>query len=160
MALRVVAAASAHLTVHFLGEVEAARVPSLVIALESTVPIAAFDLALGAPEVSPLTGPPRVVWMPVTAGADPLTQVHHTLGERLTRAGVAIESRPFRPHLTIARVREREQRRARSLGARLPAVRAEAIGWRIDHVTLFRSDLSGPTPKYDAVHTIALDAGR
>ncbi|HKV99114.1 MAG TPA: 2'-5' RNA ligase family protein, partial [Vicinamibacterales bacterium] len=65
---------------------------------------------------------------------------------------------PFTPHLTIARVREREARRARTLGARLGDLRAAAIGWRVDHVTLFRSDLSGPTPRYEALHTISLSA--
>ncbi|HKW03333.1 MAG TPA: 2'-5' RNA ligase family protein, partial [Vicinamibacterales bacterium] len=67
-ALRWVASAVAHLTVHFLGDVDSGRVPALVTALGSTAPISGFDLMLGAPEVSPRHGPPRVVWMPVTTG--------------------------------------------------------------------------------------------
>jgi 2'-5' RNA ligase len=159
-ALRWVASAAAHLTVQFLGEIDAARVPPLLTALDAVVPIDVFDLVLGSPEVSPASGPPRVVWMPVTTGAGPLTQVHRSLGERIARTGVAIESRPFNPHLTIARVRDREQRRARSLGGRLRDLRVEPIGWRVDHVTLFRSDLSGPAPKYEALHAVALHAAR
>lgn len=159
-ALRWVAPAVAHLTVHFLGEIETTRVAPLVAALESTVPVEAFDLTLGAPEVSPRKGPPRVIWMPVVSGVEPLTQVHRRLGERLARAGVPIEPRPFAPHLTIARVREREHRRSRLLGPRLHDLRVPSIGWRVDHVTLFRSDLSGPTPKYDALHTIVLGSSR
>ena len=159
-ALRWVAPAVAHLTVHFLGEIETTRVSALVAALESTVPVELFDLTLGSPEVSPRKGPPRVIWMPVVSGVEPLTQVHRTLGERLARAGVPIEPRPFAPHLTIARVRDREERRSRLLGARLRDLRAPSIGWRVDHVTLFRSDLSGPTPKYDALHTVVLGGSR
>lgn len=155
-ALRWVAPAVAHLTVHFLGEIANPRVPPLLAALESTVPVQLFDLTLGSPEVSPRKGPPRVIWMPVVSGVQPLTQVHRTLGERLARAGVAIESRPFAPHLTIARVRDREQRGSRQLDARLRDLPAPSIGWRVDHVTLFRSDLSGTTPKYDALHTVVL----
>lgn len=159
-ALRWVAPAVAHLTVHFLGEIETTRVSALVAALESTVPVELFDLTLGSPEVSPRKGPPRVIWMPVVSGVEQLTQVHRTLGERLARAGVPIEPRPFAPHLTIARVRDREERRSRLLGARLRDLRAPSIGWRVDHVTLFRSDLSGPTPKYDALHTVVLGGSR
>jgi len=159
-ALRWVAPAVAHLTVHFLGEIETTRVSPLLAALESAVPVELFDLTLGSPEVSPRKGRPRVIWMPVVSGVEPLTQVHRTLGERLARAGVAIEPRPFAPHLTIARVRDREQRRARLLGARLRDLRPPPIGWQVDHVTLFRSDLSGPTPKYDALHTVALGGSR
>lgn len=155
-ALRWVEAAVAHLTVHFLGEVDSGRLPALVASLESAVPCPALELTLGPPDVSPRSGPPRVVWMPVTTGAGPLTEVHRTLGERVMREGIAIERRPFTPHLTIARVRDREQRRARALGERLRDIRMAPIGWRIDHVTLFRSDLSGPTPRYEAVHTITL----
>lgn len=157
-ALRWVAAAVAHLTVHFLGEVDAERLPALVASLESAVPCAAADLMLGSPQVSPASGPPRVVWMPVTTGAGRLAEVHRTLGERLTREGITIERRPFTPHLTIARVRDREQRRARALGGRLRDLHVASIGWHVDHVTLFRSDLSGPTPRYEALHTITLAA--
>ena len=96
--------------------------------------------------------------MPVTTGAERLSEVHRTLGDRIAREGIAIERRPFTPHLTIARVREREQRRARALGGRLRDLRPAPIGWRVDHVTLFRSDLSGPTPRYEALHTITLAA--
>jgi RNA 2',3'-cyclic 3'-phosphodiesterase len=155
-ALRWVEAAVAHLTVHFLGEVDSGRLPVLVTSLESAVPGPAIDLTLGPPEVSPASGPPRVVWMPVTTGAERLAEVHRTLGERLAREGIAIERRPFRPHLTIARVRDREQRRARALGGRLRDLRLASIGWRVDHVTLFQSDLSGPTPRYEALHTVTL----
>lgn len=155
-ALRWVAAAVAHLTVHFLGEVDPGRVPALVASLESAVPFPAFDLTLGPPEVSPRSGPPRVVWMPVTTGAERLAEIHRTLGERIAREGIAMERRPFTPHLTIARVRDREQRRAQALGGRLRDLRLASIGWRVDHVTLFQSDLSGPTPRYQALHTVTL----
>jgi 2'-5' RNA ligase len=30
------------------------------------------------------------------------------------------------------------------------------VRWRVDHVTLYHSDLSGPAPRYDAVQQIAL----
>lgn len=155
-ALRWVAAAVAHLTVHFLGEVDPGRLRALVASLESAVPLPAFALGLGPPEVSPLSGPPRVVWMPVTTGADRLTEVHRTLGERIVREGIAVERRPFTPHLTIARVREREAGRARALRGRLDDLRVAPIGWPVDHVTLFRSDLSGPTPRYEVLHTVTL----
>ena len=157
--LRWVAATVAHLTVHFLGDVEPARVAPLIASLAAAVPVDPFNLTLGPPEVSPRSGPPRVVWMPVTDGADRLTEVHHALGARITNAGLTIERRPFMPHLTIARVRDRDQRRARSLGGHLRDLRVGPVGWRVDHVTLFQSDLSGPTPKYAARHTIALAAG-
>jgi RNA 2',3'-cyclic 3'-phosphodiesterase len=157
-AVRWVTVAAAHLTVHFLGEVDASRVPQLIDALGDDLPVDPFDVALGPPEASPVRGLPRVVWMPVTAGREPLSRVHDALGARLLGAGRSIEARPFTPHLTIGRVRDRERDRASTLRARLDGARTEVspIGWHVDRVTLFRSDLSGPSPVYDARHTIAL----
>jgi 2'-5' RNA ligase len=155
-AVRWVAVAAAHLTVHFLGDVGASHVPVLIEALGTEVHFDAFDVALGTPEVSPPHGTPRVVWMPVTTGRDALTRVHDELGARLRRAGQPLESRPFAPHLTIGRVRDRERDRARDLRARIGSARVDQVGWRVGHVTLFRSDLSGPSPVYEVRHTIAL----
>lgn len=155
-AVRWVSVAAAHLTVHFLGEVGASHVPVLTEALGTSVQIDTFDVALGPPEVSPSHGPPRVVWMPVTTGRDALARVHDELGARLRRAGQPLESRTFGPHLTIGRVRDRQRDRARELRARIGGARVDPVGWRVDHVTLFRSDLSGPSPVYDVRHTIAL----
>ena len=155
-AVRWVSVAAAHLTVHFLGEVDASRLPILVEALGTDVPIEAFVVELGAPEVSPSHGAPRVVWMPVTTGRDALARVHDALGARLRSADVPLGARPFAPHLTIGRVRDRERARARTLRARIGGAQVDRVGWRVDHVTLFHSDLSGPSPVYEVRHTIAL----
>jgi 2'-5' RNA ligase len=155
-ALRPVAVDLAHLTVHFLGEVDAPKLDGLIHALGLTVPIDPFEIALGATEVSPRSGPPRVVWMPVTAGRVRLTDVHAELGERLAGAGFALERRTFTPHLTVARVRVGHV--ARALRDRVATVRPVSIHWRVDHVTLFQSDLSGPSPQYTPRHRVALHA--
>ncbi len=159
-ALRWVNSSVAHLTVHFLGEIDPALVAALISALDGSVPVGPFDLSLSGLEASPRSGPPRVVWIPVATGAEPLAAVHRTLAERITSVGIALEARPFTPHLTIARVRDQERRHLRSLGARLREFRCNPIAWRVDHVTLFRSDLSGGMPKYESLHTIALDPRR
>ncbi len=155
-ALRFVAPASAHVTMHFLGEVELALVARLPDALGESISIAPFDLAHGPPVVSPSRGLPRVIWLPVTSGVDALAAVHRHLVEPLRLAGITIESRPFAAHLTLARVRERDQRRARGLGASLSLVRSPPVSWRVHHVTLFESDLSAGAPRYTARHRIAL----
>jgi len=153
-ALRWVAPAVAHITLHFLGEVATARVDGLVGALGPSASVAPFEIALGAPEVSPPSGPPRVLWMPVARGRAELAALHRELGERVRAAGLSVEARPFTPHLTVARVRDR--RGARPLAARVGDVHAPPIRWRIDRATLFESDLSGRTPQYRARHVIGL----
>jgi 2'-5' RNA ligase len=153
-ALRWVTASVAHITLHFLGEVESAAADRLVSALEVAVPAAPFEVALGAPEVFPASGPPRVVWLPAERGGAELAALHGVLGGRLREAGLVVEQRPFTPHLTLARVRD--QRRARPLAARFRDLHPAPIHWRVDRATLFQSDLSGRSPQYRALHVIGL----
>jgi RNA 2',3'-cyclic 3'-phosphodiesterase len=97
-----------------------------------------------------------VFWVSLEDGRDEMTAIHGELGRRLNAAGIAIESRPFSPHLTLARVRDNEQRRARNVAQRLTDVQVPRIRWRVDQVTLYHSDLSGSAPRYEAVHHVPL----
>jgi 2'-5' RNA ligase len=153
-ALRWTPANNVHATLHFLGEVDTSRHAMLREALGTTVAETGFAVSLGNVGIFPAAGPPRVVWLAVGEGAERLTRIHQELGERLTRAGFSIEARPFSPHVTVARVRDRDRRRVKHLRERLAQVEAAPISWMADRVTLFRSDLSGSTPRYDAVHEI------
>ena len=86
-----------HLTLHFLGSQPRALVPALEAALN--VPFTPFDLSLGTPDVwrhgsavlEPLTTPPE------------LLALHAALGGALQSVGITPETRPFRPHVTMAR---------------------------------------------------------
>ena len=95
-------------------------------------------------------------WVAVAQGSDALSEIHGELGRRLTAAGVAVEKRPFSPHLTLARVRDGEGQRARRVVERLANITVPPIRWRVHAVTLYHSDLSGPAPHYDAVRHLAL----
>ena len=145
-ALRWVAAAVAHLTLHFLGEVDSGRLARASWPRSNLL----CRVRLSSVTLGPLgrLTTERTAARRLDARRRPARgrsrRYIATLGERLMREGIAIERRPFTPHLTLARVRDREQRRARALGERLRDIRMAPIGWRIDHVTLFRSDLSGP----------------
>lgn len=155
--LRWTQAANLHATLHFLGELDAGRLGSLRDALGDHLADPAFEISLGEVGVFPEFGAPRVLWLAIVSGAKPLTDLHRELGERLGKMGVAVEDRPFSPHLTLARLRDRADRRAaKHLRDRLPSSGEAPISWTADHVTLYRSDLSGPVPRYDPVHEIRL----
>jgi RNA 2',3'-cyclic 3'-phosphodiesterase len=148
-----------HVTLHFLGELDQARVANVRAALGDRLPRPAFDVETNRPGVFPPAGPPKVVWLGIGTGADALTAVHADLALRLERAGVALERRRFTPHLTVGRVRDRERGRARALRERLAGIRPDPIRWRAREVVLFRSDLSGAAPRHDPVQVLRLDAG-
>jgi 2'-5' RNA ligase len=156
-AARWVAPDNLHATVHFLGEIDVETRARVTSALGVSLPVRPIDAGLDQIGTFPPAGPPRVVWVSLTA-ADALRRVHAALGERLAGAGLPVETRPFSPHVTLARVPDQDRRRARDLLRRLAVVAVPAVCWRIDRVTLFESDLSGAVPRYAAVQRVTLGA--
>lgn len=162
VALKWTPAANVHATLHFLGEVSQARVTRLRELLSPPLAEPPFEVTLGHPGIFPATGPPRVLWLDVVSGADAVSRVHEELGARLAKDAFSVESRPFTPHLTLARVRDRDRAQARHVRELLHHVDETRISWLADRVTLFKSDLGGAVPRYDELleTSLALGAGR
>jgi 2'-5' RNA ligase len=154
--LRWIPATNIHITLHFLGEVPPNRMTRLIEAIGKTLDETPFEIALGGVGAFPAAGAPRVVWLDVVNGSSQLDRIHAKLGRRLTDAGFSLESRPLSPHLTIARVPDRDRARVKALRDRLRDVPDAPIAWTADRVILFRSDLSGSVPRYEGLHDIEL----
>lgn len=113
-ALRPVAEQSLHITLAFLGHRPEEQVePIAALVRQSAAP--APELLLGDPEQRPLRGRPRVFALPVLSEATKALQAG--LRARLVEEGLYdAETRPFWPHVTVARVR------AEGRGSRWPAL--------------------------------------
>ena len=96
-----------HLTLRFLGETPedaASRIPAAIDAVATAH--RAFSMRLRHVGAFPNFRRARVVWM----GVEPeprLELLHHDVELACDRLGFGIEGRPFRPHVTLARVRTR-----------------------------------------------------
>ena len=80
-----------------------------------------FDIAFGGVGVFPPRGAPRVLWIGVGGGARGADRAAATMVARGSpRPGVALEARPFHPHLTLGALAGVARRRiaARALAAR------------------------------------------
>lgn len=113
-ALRPVAEQSLHITLAFLGHRPEGQVePIAAIVKASLAP--APELQLCDPEQRPLRGRARVFALPVLSEGTKALQAG--LKARLVEEGLyAAETRPFWPHVTVARVR------AEGRGSRRPAL--------------------------------------
>ena len=101
-----------HLTLKFLGDVEPARVDDLIESLGEA--IQPFTLRLLASILGSFGGRhPRVVWVGLTGQTQELADLANTVERALEPAGIPAERRPFAPHLTLARVRDRANARER-----------------------------------------------
>lgn len=116
-----------HLTLHFLGPVQAQRVPEVQAALQVRWEGCTLDLDRA------------VVWpggiAVLEAGRVPpaLADVHAALAARLLPLGLPVDARPYRPHVTLAR---------KATGARPPAD-AVALRWQAGPRLLLVQSLPG-----------------
>jgi RNA 2',3'-cyclic 3'-phosphodiesterase len=145
-----------HLTLKFLGDVDDGALPGLVAAADRTAaahgPLEMSIRELGA---FPNFRRARVVWIGVEQERR-LELVHHDLEVECESAGFEVEGRPFRPHITLARVRSPlPLDRLRAFARVARSVRVRAIV-PVEHITLFESTLAPSGARYRRVHSATL----
>ncbi len=131
---RAVSPENAHLTLAFIGDVAKSALPILQ-GVGDRMPTKGFVLSfdsLGAWRAS------GVAWIAPSALPPTLLTLHSTLADALVAAGFELETRPFRPHVTLAR---------RCLQP-LPRARCTPILWRADQLFLIGSELRPEGPIY------------
>jgi 2'-5' RNA ligase len=155
--VRWVPAANLHLTLKFLGDIEAQRLPTLQGALAQALAGAApFTLALRGAGAFPTPERPRVIWVGAGKGAAEVSAMAAAVEGALAPLGFAPEARPFAPHLTVGRVKSPLHDRG-ALRRLLEAVREREWGeWLVSAAHLVRSELFPAGPIYSILHTASL----
>ncbi len=133
-----------HLTLRFLGSTSTALVGRLAPALAA----AAAECAAGEVDVSglgtfPERGSPRVLWLGLSL-PERILKLQEACERAAVAAGFPREERPFRPHLTLGRWRDRARR------PELPA--ADLGSTRVGTLTLFRSEPRSGGSVYTPLH--------
>jgi 2'-5' RNA ligase len=162
-AVRWVGPESIHLTLAFLGEVEAGRRAGLEAALSQalqshTAPRMFLD-GLGA---FPNRRRPRVIWAGLQeTGGSSLLPLQASVAAALEPLGWEPEHRPFQPHLTLGRVRDAAGGRLDPrLAAWLEAGKTPPSPERIlDRVALVRSHLGPKGSRYEDLTSWRLATG-
>ncbi len=147
-----------HLTLHFLGGVERARVEGIERAVEMVCRGGERHLlqarGLGC---FPSASRPRILWAGLGGAADVLEGLKRTLDESLARLGCAPEMKPFHPHLTLGRVKLLTGGDRRHLAGTLPQWREADFGpWTVERVDLMRSTLLPAGAEYARVRSFPL----
>lgn len=149
-----VAPANLHFTLRFIGEADAATARRIVEQLAAPFDVPPFSLTVAGVGTFPHSGPPRVVWLGVTVGASELSSLALAVNARLDAIELPRENRPFRPHLTLGRVKGPTGPGFRE---KLAAAREASAGnCTVRRVTLFESRLSPRGSTYSVVATSPL----
>jgi 2'-5' RNA ligase len=146
-----------HLTLRFLGEVEEGRTAAVAGAVGAAAAASRrLALAVRGAGAFPSARHPRAVFLGLEGELPPLQALVAGLEARLAEAGFPPEPRPFRPHLTVARARDR--RAPPGLEGALLEAAATPIPWPAEAVTLFESHLSGGGVRHEPVLVAPLGA--
>ena len=136
-----------HITLKFLGDVEPARVEDLSRAAARAVSnVEPFELTIDEQGAFPPHGQPRVLWLGIVDASGRLAFMQQELETECAAANFPRESRPFKPHLTLARIRSPQG--ARELAAAHRATAFEPQRFKVSELVLMRSELSPQGSRY------------
>ena len=156
--VRWVRPSSIHLTLKFLGNINPAQVENIASVMVQVVqdepPI---GLLLGGLGAFPSQRKPRVIWVGLKGEVQRLGQIQARLENGLEPLGFTREKRPFRPHLTIGRIKDR--RRLHSLVDAMTALELPQFNsFDADEIILYKSDLRPTGAIYTKLRRMPLAA--
>jgi 2'-5' RNA ligase len=139
---------SVHLTLKFFGSITERDIRAIDDTLKTKAPsFVPFAVAVGTMGVFPGLSRPRVLWVGLTEGMEELTALQAAIEQALEAEGFAREDRPYRPHLTLGRMKT--DRRIEGLEKAIESHRDFSAGsFKAREMVLFRSDLKPTGPVY------------
>ena len=143
-----------HVTMKFLGEITEEQRRAVEAMLRQVArALSPFPLSLRALGAFPSMRSPRVIWVGVAEGKEPLVRLAEGIEREGAAAALQKEERPFAAHVTLGRVRS--PRGHQALVELLEHTDwSPPPSWTADHVTLYQSVLSSSGPTYSVLAEI------
>lgn len=148
-----------HLTLRFLGNIPTTTVDQVLAAQAAAAgTFPPFSVQLSQLGMFPNQRRPRVLWAGVTGELEALQMLHRAVEGQLERIGYSPEKRPFAPHLTLGRVRERVSNadRTRIADAVSSVTLDNTDPWLVEESHLIRSTLSPQGAIYTSIGAASL----
>ncbi len=157
--VRWVAPNSIHLTLKFLGNIDASAAGDIIRVMEEAASgVPPFQIELSGLGVFPNPRRVQVVWVGMTGEVERLDRLQRNIEAGLKPLGFAAESRPFRPHLTLGRVRDQAGPEEREDLGRLITNMTFDSGSKlaVQSVNLMKSQLTREGPVYSRIGAVEL----
>jgi RNA 2',3'-cyclic 3'-phosphodiesterase len=154
--VRWVEAPNIHLTLKFLGATEEPLIPMIRDTVQSlSDPLFPFEVECRDVGAFPAPKKPRIIWAGLDKkGGEVLGLLQQAVERDLGELGVAEETREFRPHITLGRVKSRH---SPSLEDTLIDYEGIQFGRSyIKDLVLFESILDHRGPRYEVIERFAL----
>lgn len=148
-----------HLTLSFMGNVSADRIPAITVAIsKAAAAVTRFVLKMGHLGAFPNSKRAQVLFVGLEGDLAKLLELKTRLDMELEPLGFLPEERAFTPHLTLARLRERVspiegERLAKLISETAPNTSLET---KVTHLNLMRSFLSREGATYQCLTQASL----
>lgn len=142
-----------HLTLKFLGNTEYSLVEGIKSQLDnltadSTQIISDLSRIGGFPNLRA----PKVLWVDLEKNRDQIIELAKSIDTSLSEIGFATDNKPFKPHLTLGRVKKDDN--LEQLTDYLCKFKLENKEIVFDSLSLIKSTLTNEGPIYKSLHTI------
>lgn len=157
-AVRWIRAEGVHVTLKFLGEVPVKKLPAIKLAVqEAVVGHSPFELEFS--NIGTFGGREglRIMWVGIAGDVLRLEALVRAVNAALAVVGFEPERRPFRPHLTLGRVRDEIPTRQRAeIEVAVGKMSVPPTTWRTTQVSLMRSRITAQGASYEVIATFPL----
>ncbi|MEA1904222.1 MAG: RNA 2',3'-cyclic phosphodiesterase [Actinomycetota bacterium] len=138
-----------HLTVRFLGDIDTVTYERFLVGLEAVSGLGSFTIELDGLGAFPKQAKATVLWAGLSRGEAELATLNEVAEEAAQGAGLAPEERPYRPHLTLSRIRP--PRDVHHL-----IEEPVSVGWRCRSLVVYRSVPQKGGVKYEPLESFDL----
>jgi len=147
---------SIHLTLKFLGNISFSQKDILQSLIHGAIKtISPFHLSVEGVGAFPAPSRPKVIWAGLKGETETLLDLQRRIDKTMAMMGFAVEDRPFQWHLTMGRVKKapapKEIEQCLSL-----AHSFQGGQFQVDHISLFKSNLTPDGAIYTSLHTFPL----
>jgi 2'-5' RNA ligase len=144
-----------HGTVKFIGDVAPELEEQLTSPIrEAVTGFGAFELTLAQMGAFGRPKAPDILWCGVDGDLESLRSLHQRVDRAAFTCGIGKDTRPFRPHITVAR-KYRGSEPFEANADRLAELGPKPLSWRVEELILYRTNF-GARPAYEALQRFPL----
>lgn len=143
-----------HLTLTFLGNVLKEKLDKMIVAIdEANFSFNKFEIEIKNLGGFPNLNKPRVIWVGIDDQTQGLSKIKTSLDEIFRKFEIELENRPFKPHVTLGRVKF--LRGTNPFLNQIVDKKNISFGKMIvDGVRIYKSELTSEGPRYEIIKEI------
>lgn len=145
-----------HLTLKFIGEIEASKLDDIEAVVEKVVKnYKPFKIKLAGKGAFPNLKRPKVFWIGISDMENTIKKIQVELEDAFEKEGFPREERGFSPHLTLGRVKFQDPTVSK-ISLEMERMTVEEIEFTLNEVVIMQSDLQPNGAMYTPLRKIKI----